>query len=220
MTKNIVNNILIAVAEQLETSTNYICQNKSIIHLDRYLFSINKKIRSYKNLKELLLNNNMITKLHRKQFITLTELIYINLNHNLITVIGLKIFTYNTKLINIDISYNKIKRFNFHLSKLPYLITLDIQYNKLSTLKETAFKYYISGNKSIHNTLLVNDNKLKCKCKMYWLLKLKNTLKANIYHDNLCLSHTNKVVSLTCFLNSNRLSTPCSSINTNYCDNG
>ena len=213
---------MIANAIRLENSTNFVCEHKSILKLDRLSFSINNIISSYNNLKVLVLSNNNLTNLYTKQFLNLTELTYINLKYNLLSVIGSKIFNHNTKLIRIDVSHNKIKNFKFELSKLPSLTALHIQYNKLTSLKESAFKAYISGNMSINNTLRVNDNTLMCKCPMFWILKLEDSLKADIYNDNLCVGDLLINVSLSCFFNNNNTETltQCEPIQNINCDNG
>ena len=193
----------------------------SITRLKRRSFLINNKISSYKNLKELLLSHNKLTKLHSNQFINLTELNYINLSNNLIRVIGENIFKYNTRLIRINISHNKIKNFKFDLSKLPMLNKLNIEYNNLRHLIEHAFRSYISGNGSGNNVLRIHNNTLECRCNMHWLLKLGDTLNAKIHHDKLCINIIIKNVRLLCFFNTNtNASFPCENIHLMYCDNG
>ena len=189
--------------------------------IDRNSFAFNNKIKSYNNLKALLLNNNKLTKLYSNLFINLNELTYINLNHNFLKIIGSKIFKYNTKLVIIDVSYNKIKRFNADLSELPYIHTLDIKHNYLTTLTESAFKSFISGNGSVNNSLIISNNQLLCKCKMFWIQMLGNTLKANISHDVSCFGDINKNTRLGCFFNTNEeTNSTCSRMYTTYCDEG
>ena len=205
---------------KIENLTVFECTNKYIKSLDRHLFSIGNSNRSFiKKLKILSLNNNQLTKLHPKQLNNLIELTHINLTKNYLKVIGPNIFKNNKKLKSIDISYNRIEKFNFDLSKLPYLHILNIDNNYLNSLNENSFRAYITRNKSVNTILSVKLNNLKCKCKMYWILKLGDKFTAYIFHDELCVSALNKHVNLTCFLNNNEeIRSTCSGINSTYCD--
>ena len=219
----IVHNTLIANAIRMKSSTRYKCENHYIIQLDRYSFAINNNISSYNNLKELLLNDNTLTKLHCEQFIDLTELSYINLKHNRLKVMGPDIFKYNTKLTNIDISYNQIESFNVVIDDLPSLRILRMEHNIVKTLEEHIFKEYIYGNGSKRNTLNIDNNKLDCGCLMYWILEIHKKgyyIKAKMSKDGMCKGLLNPRVSLECFYVNRDIPMPCDKINRTYCTYG
>ena len=204
----------------MKSSTRYKCENHNIIRLDQYSFAINNKISSYNNLKDLILNDNTLKKVHSKQFIDLTELSYINLKHNRLKVMGSDIFKYNTKLTNIDISYNQIESFNVVIDDLPSLRILRMEHNRVKTLKEHIFKEYIYGNESKRNTLDIEHNKLDCGCSMYWILEIYQKgyrIKAKMSIVGMCQGPLNPRVSLGCFYLNRDIPMPCDKINRTYC---
>ena len=204
----------------MKSSTSYKYENRNIIRLDRYSFAINNKISSYNNLKELLMNT--LTKLHIKQFIDLTELIYINLKYNRLKEMGSDIFNSNTKLTTIDISY-QIDSVNVVLDDLHLLRTLRMEHNKVNTLEEHIFKENIYGIESNRNTLNIEHIKLDCGCSMHWILEINQKgyrIKAKLSRVGMCKGPLNPKVSFVCFYENENGPMPCGKINRIYCNIG
>ena len=206
-----------------DTITTYTCMKKSLINLHPDAFKPIPELTI--SIIHLSLMINKITKLHKHQFKSLTNLERISLKDNLLTIITKDIFRYNTKLCAINLSHNNIAIFNADLRKLHDLQKLTISYNKLKTINEYSFKSYISGNESNNRYLSVVNNILNCNCSMYWILTLNDTIRANILYDSSCndtddvSNSTVHTTPLHCFMSPMTLETSkCEYLRITYCD--
>ncbi|XP_030368621.1 leucine-rich repeat-containing protein 19 [Strigops habroptila] len=111
-------------------------QNVTILSLKNNkitLKDINKEIlRSFINLTELYLNENMITVLYNNSFCNLTKLVILDISNNHISTVHKAAFAGLNQLSVLNLSYNMITQLDSDIfTSLKSLTVLNLQYNSL-----------------------------------------------------------------------------------------
>ncbi|XP_037077497.1 connectin-like [Pollicipes pollicipes] len=151
------------------------------------------------NLQELELYGNRLKAVSRGTFKGLHRLQRLDLHRNQLEVIGDRTFAEMSSLKELDLAENHIKyigghgleglprlmRLNLENNRLvnllpgtfehaPEIFYLNLQRNLLETLDERTFRPIMDNMKNITMYFYMAENRLRCDCRLAWLMKLRS----------------------------------------------
>ncbi|KAM6363326.1 leucine-rich repeat-containing protein 19 isoform 1-T1 [Pluvialis apricaria] len=137
-------------------------------------------LRSFINVTELYLNENMISVLYNSSFCNLTKLVVLDISNNLISTVHTAAFAGLNQLSVLNLSYNMITQLDSDVfTSLKSLTVLDLQYNFLKSFRiKSSFKL---------TEIILAGNAWTCSCD---LLDLQTWLTAS----NVTMANENNTI--------------------------
>ena len=159
---------------------------------------------SFSDLQVLDMSRNKIVALYWTRFAANGSMQNLSFAHNLIRKVNANYFANLVSLRELDLSHNRIERFDFNISGLYSLETLNMEYNMISEIPSATRQQLIQlAERVAPQTIIVNlsNNQLHCSCyNIPFLTFMLQTKPSNLvftdYDKYRCRDQAGNLVSL------------------------